>query len=81
MGNRLSILSESRVRDIRSLGSMRRDVETESRHLDCGTAIRKGRQQLRGAYRYRATSRPYDELRAGEEVAQSATDDEQIPTR
>ena len=65
MGERLSILSESRVREIRSLGSMRRDVETESWLLDCGTAIRKGRQQLRGAYRHRATSRPYDCLRAG----------------
>jgi hypothetical protein len=66
VGERLSILSESRVREIRSLGSMRRDVETESRRLDCGTAIRKGRQQLRGAYRYRATSRPYDGLKAAE---------------
>lgn len=65
MGHRLSILSESRVRDIRSLGSMRRDVETESGRLDCGTAIRKGRQQLRGAYSHRATSRPYDQLREG----------------
>ena len=64
MGDRLSILSESRVREIRSLGSMRRDVETESWHLDCGTAIRKGRQQLRGAYHHRATSRPYDHLRS-----------------
>jgi L-fuconolactonase len=50
------------VREIRSLGSMRRDVETESWRLDCGTAIRKGRQQLRGAYRHRATSRPYERL-------------------
>ena len=63
MGERLSILSESRVREIRSLGSMKRDVETESWRLDCGTAIRKGRQQLRGAYRHRATSRLYDGLR------------------
>ena len=63
MGERLSILSESRVREIRLLGSMKRDVETESWHLDCGTANRKGRQQLRGTYRHRATSRLYDELR------------------
>src|SRR6266513_20203 len=68
VGKRLSILSESRVREIRSLGSMRRDVETESWRLDCGTAFRKGRQQLRGAYRYRATSRPYDGLRSGGNV-------------
>src|ERR1700739_524967 len=64
VGERLSILSESRVREIRPLGSMRRDVETESWRLDCGTAIRKGRQQLRGAYRHRATSRPYDALKS-----------------
>src|SRR5438128_251089 len=70
VGDRLSVLSESRVREIRSLGSMRRDVETESWRLDCGTAIRKGRQQLRGAYRYRATSRPYDGLRGGGNVVQ-----------
>lgn len=68
MGERLSILSESRVREIRSLGSVRRDVETESWRLDCGTAIRNGRQQLRGAYRHRATFRPYDTLRAGADV-------------
>ena len=65
MGERLSVLSESRVREIRSLGSMQRDVETESRNLDCGTANRKGRQQLRGTYRHRATSRLYDQLRDG----------------
>jgi hypothetical protein len=59
------------VREIRSLGSMRRDVETESWRLDCGTAIRKGRQQLRGAYHHRATSRPYDSLRARTEVTVS----------
>jgi hypothetical protein len=69
----LSILSESRVRDIRSLGSMQRDVETELRRLDCGTAIRKGRQQLRGAYRHRATSRLYDGLRAGANVVPPRT--------
>ena len=68
MGERLSILSESRVREIRSLGSMWRDVETESWRLDCGTAIRKGRQQLRGAYHHRATSRLYDGLRAGANI-------------
>jgi len=68
VGERLSILSESRVRETRSLGSMKRDVETESWRLDCGTAIRKGRQQLRGAYRHRATSRLYDELRARKEI-------------
>src|SRR6185437_1406191 len=68
VGDRLSILSESRVREIRPLGSMRRDVETESWRLDCGTAIRKGRQQLRDAYHHRATSRPYDGLRAGANV-------------
>jgi hypothetical protein len=39
-------------------------VETESWNLDCGTANRKGRQQLRGTYRHRATSRLYDGLRA-----------------
>ena len=64
MGERLSVLSESRVREIRSLGSMKRDVETESWNLDCGTANRKGRQQLRGTYRHRATSRLYDHLKA-----------------
>src|SRR6266850_8310579 len=63
VGDRLSVLSESRVRENRSLGSMKRDVETEPWHLDCGTANRKGRQQLRGSYRHRATSRLYDELR------------------
>ena len=63
MGERLSVLSESRVREIRSLGSMKRDVETESWNLDCGTANRKGRQQLRGTYRHRATSRLYEHLR------------------
>ena len=68
MGKRLSILSESRVREIRSLGSMKRDVETEPRRLDCGTAIRKGRKQLRGVYRHRATSRLYDGLRSGGEI-------------
>jgi hypothetical protein len=57
------------VREIRSLGSMRRDVETEPWRLDCGTAIRKGRQQLRGAYRHRATSRPYDALRANTDLS------------
>jgi hypothetical protein len=64
VGERLSVLSESRVREIRSLGSMKRDVETESWNLDCGTANRKGRQQLRGTYRHRATSRLYDHLRS-----------------
>ena len=59
MGERLSVLSESRVREIRLLGSMKRDVETESWNLDCGTANRKGRKQLRGTYRHRATSRLY----------------------
>ena len=63
MGERLSVLSESRVREIRLLGSMKRDVETESWNLDCGTANRKGWQQLRGTYRHRATSRLYDQLR------------------
>ena len=63
MGERLSVLSESRVREIRSLGSMKRDVETESWNLDCGTANRKGRKQLRGTYRHRATSRLYDQLK------------------
>jgi len=63
VGERLSVLSESRVREIRLLGSMKRDVETESWNLDCGTANRKGRQQLRGTYRRRATSRLYDQLR------------------
>jgi hypothetical protein len=52
------------VRESRLLGSMKRDVETELWNLDCGTANRKGRQQLRGTYRHRATSRLYDELRA-----------------
>src|ERR1700684_1054929 len=42
---------------------MQRDVETESWNLDCGTANRKGRQQLRGTYRHRATSRLYRESR------------------
>jgi len=56
------------VREIRLLGSMKRDVETESRNFDCGTANRKGRQQLRGTYRHRATSRLYDGLRAGANV-------------
>ena len=60
MGERLSVLSESRVREIRLLGSMKRDVETESWNLDCGTANRKGRQQLRGTYHHRATSRLYE---------------------
>jgi hypothetical protein len=69
VGERLSVLSESRVREIRLLGSMKRDVETESRNLDCGTANRKGRQQLRGTYHHRATSRLYDGLRAGANVA------------
>jgi len=69
VGDRLSVLSESRVREIRSLGSMKRDVETELWYLDCGTATRKGRQQLRGAYRHRATSRLYDELCATKEMA------------
>ena len=68
MGDRLSVLSESRVRESRSLGSMKRDVETEPRRLDCGTAIRKGRQQLRGVYRHRATSRLYDGLRTEAQV-------------
>jgi hypothetical protein len=63
VGERLSVLSESRVREIRLLGSMKRDVETESGNLDCGTANRKGRQQLRGTYRDRATSRLYDTLK------------------
>lgn len=53
------------MREIRLLGSMKRDVETELRNLDWGTANRKGRQQLRGTYRHRATSRLYDGLRAG----------------
>jgi hypothetical protein len=53
------------VRESRLLGSMKRDVETELWNLDCGTANRKGRQQLRGTYRHRATSRLYDELRNG----------------
>jgi hypothetical protein len=35
------------------------DVETESRFINCGTARRKGRQQLRCTYRHRATSRLY----------------------
>ena len=65
MGERLSVLSESRVREIRSLGSMKRDVETESWNLDCGTANRKGRQQLRGTHHHRATSRLYDLLKRG----------------
>jgi hypothetical protein len=52
------------VREIRSLGSMKRDVETESWNLDCGTANRKGRKQLRGTYRHRATSRLYDRLKS-----------------
>jgi hypothetical protein len=68
VGERLSVLSESRVREIRLLGSMKRDVETESWNLDCGTANRKGRQQLRGTYRHRATSRLYDTLKAGGDV-------------
>ena len=55
------------MREIRLLGSMKRDVETESWNLDCGTANRKGRQQLRGTYHHRATSRLYDELR-GEKI-------------
>jgi hypothetical protein len=63
VGERLSVLSESRVRESRLLGSMKRDVETESWSFDCGTVIRKGRQQLRGSYRHRATSRLYDALR------------------
>jgi len=33
------------------------DVETEFWILDCGTARRKGRQQLRRTYHHRATSR------------------------
>src|SRR5688572_21679679 len=53
-GRTLEHLVREPSAEIRSLGSMRRDVETESWRLDCGTAIRKGRQQLRGAYRYRA---------------------------
>jgi hypothetical protein len=34
-----------------------RDVETELRIINCDTARRKGRQQLRCAYCHRATSR------------------------
>jgi hypothetical protein len=56
------------VREIRLLGSMKRDVETESWNLDCGTANRKGRQQLRGTYRHRATSRLYDALKVSKVV-------------
>jgi hypothetical protein len=74
VGERLSVLSESRVREIRSLGSMKRDVETESRNLDCGTANRKGRQQLRGTYRHRATSRLYEKLRLPKGGASSSGD-------
>ncbi len=48
---------------------MKRDVETESWNLDCGTANRKGRKQLRGTYRHRATSRLYDGLKASAEGA------------
>jgi hypothetical protein len=53
------------VRENRLLGSMKRDVETELWNLDCGTANRKGRQQLRGTYRHRATSRLYAAMREG----------------
>src|SRR5882762_641164 len=68
-GRTPDILSESRVRENRLLGSMKRDVETELRNLDCGTATRKGRTQLRGTYRHRATSRLYDALRERARVA------------
>ena len=71
MGERLRVLSESRVREIRLLGSMKRDVETESWNLDCGTANRKGRQQLRGTYRHRATSRLYHTETSGRIRAKS----------
>jgi hypothetical protein len=72
VGERLSVLSESRVREIRLLGSMKRDVETELRNLNCGTANRKGRQQLRGTYRHRATSRLYDGLKKQHQAKLSA---------
>src|ERR1039457_2521299 len=64
------------VREIRTLrsvgagGSAPGDpvrLETESRCLDCDTARRKGRQQLRGTYHHRASRRlyPHTKHRAG----------------
>jgi hypothetical protein len=40
-----------------------RVVAIEIDNHSCGTANRKGRKQLRGTYRHRATSRLYDILK------------------
>jgi hypothetical protein len=48
-------------------------VETELWCLDCDTAKRKGRQQLRGTYRHRATSRLHQTLHQSEAAPSTQT--------
>ena len=57
------VLSESRMREICTSGSMSGSVETGLWHGYLGTVSRKGRQQTSQTYCYRATFRLYRGLR------------------